>query len=121
MILDHRRELIETLYQAVPTGVGAKGPVKLSLGDLEDMMVQGAAWPVNQGYGLQEDLDNCEERGCMAQADSQAVSAKAKQRGMPQSGTLGAGNHFLEIQVVREIYDPGAAKRTGFTRARSVS
>lgn len=111
--LGHRRELIETLYQAVPTGVGAKGPVRLSIGDLEDMMVQGAAWPVRQGYGLAEDLDHCEERGCMTQADSLAVSAKAKQRGMPQSGTLGAGNHFLEVQVVKEIYDPGAAEAFG--------
>ncbi len=111
--LDHRRELIETLYNAVPTGVGAKGPLKLSTGDLEDMMAKGAAWPVNQGYGLQADLEHCEERGCMARADCQAVSAKAKQRGMPQSGTLGAGNHFLEIQVVREIYDPDAAKAYG--------
>ncbi len=111
--LDHRRELIETLYNAVPTGVGAKGPLKLSIGDLEDMMAKGAAWPVNQGYGLQADLEHCEERGCMVQADCQAVSAKAKQRGMPQSGTLGAGNHFLEIQVVKEIYDPDATKAYG--------
>jgi tRNA-splicing ligase RtcB len=111
--IDRRRELIETLYQAVPTGVGAKGPLKLSMNDLEDMMVKGAAWPVTQGYGLQADLEHCEEHGCMAQAEIQSVSAKAKQRGMPQNGTLGAGNHFLEIQVVKEIYDPDAAKAYG--------
>ena len=113
--LGHRRELIETLYQAVPTGVGAKGPLKLSLGDLGDMMVKGAAWPVDQGYGLLEDLDHCEEQGCMAQAQRDAVSAKAKQRGMPQSGTLGAGNHFLEVQVVKEIYDQDAARAYGIS------
>ena len=62
---------------------------------------------------LPEDLEHCEEHGCMAQAESQSVSAKAKQRGMPQNGTLGAGNHFLEIQVVKEIYDPDAAKAYG--------
>jgi len=95
--------------------VGAKGPLKLSLGDLGDMMVKGAAWPVDQGYGLLEDLDHCEEQGCMAQAQRDAVSAKAKQRGMPQSGTLGAGNHFLEVQVVKEIYDQDAARAYGIS------
>jgi tRNA-splicing ligase RtcB len=111
--LTRRRELIETLFKSVPTGVGAKGTMKISSADLDDMMVKGAGWAVSRGYGTSEDLEHCEERGCMAQADSRAVSAKAKQRGMPQGGTLGAGNHFLEIQVVKEIYDPDAAKVYG--------
>jgi tRNA-splicing ligase RtcB (3'-phosphate/5'-hydroxy nucleic acid ligase) len=111
--LGRRRELIETLYNAVPTGVGARGALKLSMADLEDMMAKGAGWPVKQGYGIPEDLDHCEERGCMLQADIKAVSPKALQRGMPQSGTLGAGNHFLEIQVVKEIFDPDAARVYG--------
>jgi tRNA-splicing ligase RtcB (3'-phosphate/5'-hydroxy nucleic acid ligase) len=76
-------------------------------------MVKGAGFAVSQGYGLPDDLLNCEEKGCMAQADPQAVTSKAKQRGMPQGGTLGAGNHFLEIQVVKEIYDPDAARAYG--------
>ena len=111
--LDRRRELIETLYQAVPTGVGAKSSTRLGMAELDAMMAKGAAFAVNKGYGLPEDLLHCEEGGCMAGADTAAVSAKAKQRGLPQGGTLGAGNHFLEIQVVKEIYDPPAAEAFG--------
>jgi tRNA-splicing ligase RtcB (3'-phosphate/5'-hydroxy nucleic acid ligase) len=77
------------------------------------MMTKGARWAVESGYGLPGDLLRCEERGCMKQAESHAVSPKAKQRGIPQGGTLGSGNHFLELQVVREIYDPEAAHAFG--------
>ena len=77
------------------------------------MMTKGARWAVETGYGLPGDLNRCEEKGCMKMADSSHVSAKAKQRGIPQGGTLGSGNHFLELQVVRDIYDQEAAHAFG--------
>jgi tRNA-splicing ligase RtcB len=113
-----RRELIEHLYQAVPTGVGARSALRLSDHELDQMMVKGVSWAVAQGYGIEQDILHCEERGAMAQADLRAVSAKARQRGMPQSGTLGAGNHFLEVQEVREIYDPEAARAFGIVQGQ---
>jgi tRNA-splicing ligase RtcB len=108
-----RRDLVDALFGAVPTGVGAKSPVKVSQKALDDMMTKGARWAVESGYGLPKDLLRCEDGGYMKQADSSAVSAKAKQRGVPQGGTLGSGNHFLELQVVREVYDTEAAHAFG--------
>ncbi len=108
-----RRDLVDDLFNAVPTGVGAKSPVKVSPKELDGMMMKGAQWAVGAGYGMKGDTGRCEENGCMKQADSTQVSAKAKQRGVPQGGTLGSGNHFLEMQVVREIYDPEAAHAFG--------
>jgi tRNA-splicing ligase RtcB len=104
-----KRELIEEIFAMVPTGVGAKSTLRLSNRDLDEMMVTGAKWGVDHGFGIEADLARCEEHGTMPSADPGAVSAKAHQRGFPQAGTLGAGNHFLEIQVVKEIVDPGAA------------
>ncbi len=87
--------------------------MKVSPQSLEGMLVKGARWAVGAGYGVEHDLTRCEEGGFMKAADSHFVSAKAKQRGIPQGGTLGSGNHFLEIQVVREIFDPEAAREFG--------
>jgi len=108
-----RRDLVDQLFSAVPTGVGAKSPRKVSSSSLDQMMTKGARWAVESGYGLPGDLERCEDRGCMKEADTGTVSAKAKQRGVPQGGTLGSGNHFLELQVVREVYDPEAARTFG--------
>lgn len=109
-----RGDLIDELFRSVPTGVGAKSSsLKGSAKSLEGMMIQGARWAVSNGFGTSRDLARCEDTGCMKEADSSAVSAKAKQRGIPQGGTLGSGNHFLEIQVVSEIYDAAAAKAFG--------
>jgi tRNA-splicing ligase RtcB len=108
-----RRDLVDRLFDAVPTGVGAKSTMRVSAKSLDDMMTKGARWAVESGYGLPGDLKRCEDNGHMKQADSSTVSAKAKQRGVPQGGTLGSGNHFLEMQVVREIYDPEAARAFG--------
>ena len=113
-----RRDLIEELFRAVPTGVGAKSALKVSSGSLEGMLVKGARWAVGAGYGVEHDLVRCEEGGFMKAADSRAVSARAKQRGIPQGGTLGSGNHFLEVQVVREIFDPDAAKAFGLSHGQ---
>ncbi len=113
-----RRDLVDTLFDAVPTGVGGKSPLKASPGSLDGMMTKGARWAVESGYGLPGDLERCEDRGCMKMADRSMVSAKAKQRGVPQGGTLGSGNHFLELQVVREIYDPEAARLFGLAQGQ---
>jgi tRNA-splicing ligase RtcB len=110
-----RRDLIDELFRTVPTGVGAKGFLKVSAPVLERMMVKGAKWAVSAGYGIEHDLVRCEEGGFMKEADPHTLSSKAKQRGIPQGGTLGSGNHFLEVQVVREIFDPVAAKAFGLT------
>src|SRR5512137_3005963 len=110
-----RRDLLEELLRAVPTGVGAKSAQKVSLRSLEGMMAQGAQWAVRAGYGVEQDLLRCEEGGFMKSADSRPVSDKAKQRGIPQGGTLGSGNHFLELQVVQEIFHPETARAFGLS------
>ena len=111
--LGHKAELVEALYRAVPTGVGARSSHRLEKADLRGMLENGAAFAVGQGLGVERDLDRCEGRGRMDEADASKVSEKALARGLPQSGTLGAGNHFLELQVVDEVYDPAAAAAFG--------
>ena len=116
--LANRRELVERLYEAVPTGVGAKASLRLSNRELEEMMVAGSRWAVEHGYGVPRDIARCEEQGSMKGADPASVSPKARQRGFPQAGTLGSGNHFLEIQEVREVYDPKAASLFGVSKGQ---
>jgi len=116
--LGKRRELVERLFGAVPTGVGGKSTLRLSNQELDRMLVEGSSWAVREGYGIDEDIRMCEQEGCMKEADPAAVSQKARQRGMPQSGTLGSGNHFLEVQVVREVYHPEAAKAFGICQGQ---
>jgi tRNA-splicing ligase RtcB len=109
------RELIGALFGAVPAGVGAKGFVRLSEPEFEQVMVEGAGWCVGRGFGWAEDLEHIEGRGCLPGADPAQVSARALARGMQQLGTLGSGNHYLEIQVVRPgaIHDERAARVLG--------
>jgi len=113
-----KRDLIERLFSTVPTGVGAKSTLRVSNKELSGVMVDGARWAVERGLGTGEDLLRCEEEGAMPSADPEAVSAKARQRGIPQIGTLGAGNHFLEIQVVRQVPDPEAARVFGISEGQ---
>ena len=113
-----RRELIEDLFKTIPTGVGGKSQSKLSPQALDAMMTKGARWAVGQGAGVERDLDRCEENGYMKQANISAVSSHAKQRGYSQGGTLGSGNHFLEIQIVREIFDSEAANAFGISKGQ---
>ena len=107
------KELVNQLYRDTPAGLGGHGFLRLSRGELDDLMVQGAAWMVERGYGEPEDLDATESRGCLAGADPGAVSERARQRGLVQLGTLGSGNHFLEVQVVEQIFDEEAARAFG--------
>jgi tRNA-splicing ligase RtcB len=98
-------ELINELFHNVPSGLGSEGKIKVSQKEMNQLMVEGARWAVKRGLGSEEDLDVTEEGGCLGSADPDKISDKAAKRGMPQAGTLGSGNHFLEIQVVKEIFD----------------
>jgi len=106
-------KLVDALYRSVPSGVGSEGKLKLNRQEVEQVLVKGARWAVEKGYGEARDLDVTEEKGAMKGADPAQVSAKAKQRGAPQLGTLGAGNHFLEVEVVEEVYEPSIASAMG--------
>lgn len=117
-IKPHLENLITALYRDIPTGVGATGQLKLSNADLKKVLKQGSRWAVSNGYGEAEDIDRTEDQGCMVDADPDAVSQKALERGRKQLGTLGSGNHFLEIGVVEEIHDPAAADVFGLARGR---
>ena len=107
------KNLIDTIFSNVPSGVGEKGKLRLSTGQIDDVLEGGARWAVEQGYGWEDDLASSEENGRMSTADPSKVDMKAKQRGAPQLGTLGGGNHFLELQKVEKILDPEAAKAFG--------
>ena len=107
------KELVNQLYRDTPAGLGGHGFLRLNRGELDDLMVQGAAWMVEHGYGEPEDLDTTESRGCLEGADPGSVSERARQRGLVQLGTLGSGNHFLEVQVVEQIFDKEAALAFG--------
>jgi len=106
-------ELINALFYNVPSGLGSEGKIKVSQKEMNQLMVEGARWAVKRGLGAEEDLDVTEEGGCLRGADPGKISDKAVKRGMPQAGTLGSGNHFLEIQVVKEIFDSHIASIMG--------
>jgi tRNA-splicing ligase RtcB len=110
---DRLQKLVDTLFTRIPTGVGSKGPIKLNRKELEKVLTRGARWAVERGLGEPEDLVYTEAEGCMEGADPSAVSDKALTRGAPQQGTLGSGNHFIEIQYVEEIFDRTAADTFG--------
>ena len=116
-------ELVDALYRRVPAGVGSQGFLKLSEDEFTQVLEQGARWCVARGYGTAEDLARTEEGGCFAGADASAVSARAIERGHHQIGTLGSGNHYLEIQVARpeHVADPALARRLGLTRPNQVA
>jgi len=102
-------QLADRLAQRVPAGVGSRGQLKLSAYELDEVLVGGARWAVAQGYGVPDDLHAIEENGCMQGAEPRYVSDRARQRQHDQVGTLGSGNHYLEIQHVTHIYDAAVA------------
>lgn len=110
------RQLIDGLYGTIPAGVGSRGKVKLTATEERRVVVKGAGWAVEQGYGILEDLQRIESGGSLPEADPDAVSQHAYERGRGQLGSLGSGNHFLEVQVVAEIYDEAAARVLGLFR-----
>ena len=107
------RELVNQLFRDVPSGAGSEGTVPCSFSDLGDVLERGAAWVVERGFGEPADLEFCEESGAIRGADARKVSDRAKQRGRTQLGTLGSGNHFLEVQYVEKILEPEIAEAFG--------
>jgi tRNA-splicing ligase RtcB len=106
-------DLSLALDQACPSGVGTESSFKLSDKELDEICRKGSAWALKKGLGSAEDIRRTEENGCLEGADPDKVSARAKSRGRPQLGTLGSGNHFLEVQVVDQVFDPEAARAMG--------
>ncbi len=111
-------KLVRAMYNNVPSGVGSKGKIRISQAEVAQVLMHGARWAVAKGYGTDDDLEYTEERGQMAGADLAGVSSRAFERGMPQLGTLGAGNHFLEVQEVAEVFDLSAARDLGIAEGQ---
>lgn len=108
-----KRRLVDQLYRDIPTGVGSTGKIHLNHAQMNAMLKGGARWAVEQGYGDEIDLERIEEHGCMAGAEPQHVSEHAKKRQQNEMGTLGSGNHYLEVQHVSAIYDDAIAEKFG--------
>ena len=116
-IRERLRDLANQIYRDVPVGVGASEAIaRLSRAELDKVAVEGSAWAVSRGYGTHEDLERTENRGCLAGADLSYVSDHAIKRGSDQMGTLGSGNHFLELDVVEEIYNAEVAEAFGLSK-----
>ena len=105
------KDLVTDLFGSIPSGVGSKGAVKLNHSELDEVLVRGVNWAIDNGYGSSNDAEVCEENGQIQNADPNKVSDKARKRGAPQLGSLGSGNHFLEVQKVAEVHDEEAASR----------
>jgi len=114
------KQIVAELFTSVPSGVGSTGKLRVTEKELDEIMVKGSRWAVEKGFGDAKDIIATEESGCMKGANPDKVSKKAKQRGVPQLGTLGSGNHFLEVAVVDEIYDRDAAKVMGIREVGQV-
>ena len=113
-VTGHIRKLVDTLFGNIPSGVGSKRKdLRLSHKELEKVLTKGAGWAVKQGFGYEKDLGFIEERGCIEGADPSLISNRALERGRPQLGTLGSGNHFVEVGYVDEVYDENAARALG--------
>ncbi|MEK6926524.1 MAG: RtcB family protein [Nanoarchaeota archaeon] len=119
-ILGKQKEIMNELYKVIPSGVGVGGKYNMSKRELDEVLEGGAQHLVKKGYGEEADCINSEEEGCMKGADPSKVSDRAKKRGIGQLGTLGSGNHFLEIQFVDEIYDKKKAKIFGLSKDQAV-
>ena len=109
------KELVTDLFGSIPSGVGSKGSVKLNPSELDEVLTRGVNWAIDHGYGNSHDAEVCEENGQIDNANPNKISDKARKRGMPQLGSLGSGNHFLEVQKVAQIHDKEAAEKMGIT------
>ncbi|MGD9494685.1 MAG: RtcB family protein [Armatimonadota bacterium] len=112
-VREHLPALADAIFRDIPAGVGEKGKIRLNEAELRQVLKRGSRWAVANGYGSEADLATTEENGCLEGADPDALSERALTRGLPQLGTVGSGNHFLEIQCVERIYDAEAARRMG--------
>ncbi len=107
------KDLVNALYRNIPSGVGSTGSIKLSISEEKKVLKRGSHWAVQQGFGTDSDLEHTEDGGCMPNADPDVISQRALERGRKQLGTLGSGNHFLEIGIVETVYEPEAAQVFG--------
>ncbi|MDD5060089.1 MAG: RtcB family protein [Candidatus Omnitrophica bacterium] len=114
-VKDKLENLVYRLFNDVPAGVGSEGNIRVSLKEEEEILIKGARWAVEKGFGTEDDLNCTEERGQIRGADPQAVSERAYKRGKAQSGTLGSGNHFLEVQLIDQLYDAKACDTLGLS------
>lgn len=112
--------LVLELFDAIPAGTGSEGNIKITKDDMEQILTTGAKWAINKGFGNKDDLKSTEAHGYLEEAEPSKVSTKAKTRGFHQLGTLGSGNHFLEVQYVEEIYNEEAAKELGILKDQIV-
>src|SRR4030042_2228470 len=117
-IKDKSKDLVYALFSDIPSGLGSKGDIRVSAREEKEILTKGAKWAVDEGYGTEEDLECTEEYGAIQGADPSCVSDRAYERGKAQSGTLGSGNHFLEIQVVDQLYDRDLCDGFGFDLAQ---
>lgn len=113
-------QLLTELFNNVPSGLGSTGKIKVGKKEMDDILSTGARWAVRRGFGTEDDLEVTEENGCLSGADPGKVSVRAKERGSPQSGTLGSGNHFLEVEAVDEIFEPAIARAMGIEEVGQV-
>ena len=114
----HLKNLINELFNSIPSGVGSEGAIKLTRSELDELLIEGVDWAIEHGYGYKQDSEVCEEKGRMIGANPESVSDTARKRGAPQLGSLGSGNHFLEIQQIQEIFDENAAKVMGLEKGQ---
>lgn len=114
------KELVNALFKYIPVGVGGKRKDFITKKDMPNVLAQGAKWAVDHGYGVNEDLENCEENGCVAYSKPSLLSDRAIKRGLQQLGTLGAGNHYVEIQMIDQIFDERAARVMGLIQGEVV-
>jgi len=113
-------QLVAELFVNIPSGVGSEGKIRVNKKELDEVLTKGSPWIIEKGYGEAEDIVVTEEEGCMKGANPDKVSSKAKKRGIPQLGTLGSGNHFVEVEIVDEIYDRDAATAMGINEIGQV-
>ncbi|MFH1768553.1 MAG: RtcB family protein [Candidatus Omnitrophota bacterium] len=112
-IKNKQSQIISALYQDIPSGVGTKGDIKLSYNEEKHLLVDGAKWAVKKGFGIKEDIEYCEDNGAILGADPDSVSQRSFERGKNQIGTLGSGNHFIEVGFINEIFDQDIAGKLG--------
>ena len=112
-ILKKQEELAQLLYNKVPAGLGSRGQLALGIDEIDEVLEKGSEYAIKRGFGLKEDLEFTELNGVAEGADPKAVSRKAKERQYKEVGTLGSGNHYLEVQYVSKIFDEKIAKNYG--------
>ncbi len=113
-----QQALADELARAIPAGVGSTGQLRLSSDEMDAMLTGGARWAVKRGYGDAADLEHIEEEGCIAGAQPESMSQRARQRQRDEMGTLGSGNHYLEVQSVAEVLDAASRRTSGSKSAK---